>query len=437
MRFLRRPYAKFATQPHYTVKYNGRNIAAIFIARENMPKDISLALDRKSVRSKDDNGYLRVEKSNISKANVCGYYGQEIPGWENLGLEPDRLYMLYRDPAELAKAKDTFKGIPLLNKHTPVSSSDLPRENIVGSVGSNVEFDGTYLTADIIVHDDTAIAGIEQEIQRELSPGYRYRPDMTSGFAPDGTPYDGVMRDISGNHLALVEVGRTGSDVVIGDENPGDMNMSKAQKQFEQLKKKGLIAQDADPKAVLAALATDADPDDEDEDDEGVAEDEQTEAERDNESEAERLKEREERERKDRKEDQAEDESCAEMCEDEDEDDCDPKGKPGTAMDASAIERRVMKRYMNIRQAEADVKPLVGEVSAMDSAAQVYHFALDAAGVKGHKQVKDVGALKAMVAMAVDSKASRNDFAQDAARPGRNYGKVDLGQLFPSLKKRS
>lgn len=437
MKFLRRRLAKFARHTHSTVKYNGRNIAAIFIARENMPKFISLALDRKSVRSKDANGYLRVEKSNISKANVCGYYGQEIPGWDELGLEPDRLYMLYRHPDELEKAKDTFKGIPLLNKHIPVSSSDLPRENIVGSVGSNVEFDGTYLTADIIVHDDTAIAGIEQEIQRELSPGYRYRPDMTTGFAADGTPYDGVMRDISGNHLALVEVGRTGSDVVIGDENPGDMNMSKAQKQFEQLKKKGLIAQDADPKAVLAALATDADPEDDEEDDaEGVAEDEQTEAERDNESEAERLKEREERERKDRKEDQAEDESCEEMCGDEEEED-EPKGKPGTAMDAAAIERKVFKRYMNIRQAEADVKPLVGEVSAMDSAAQVYHFALDAAGVKGHKSVKDLGALKAMVAMAVDSKASRNGLAQDTARTGRNSGKVDLGQLFPSLKKRS
>lgn len=395
-----------------------------------MPKNISLALDRKSVRSKDDNGYLRVEKSNISKANVCGYYGQEIPGWENLGLEPDRLYMLYRDPAELAKAKDTFKGIPLLNKHIPVSSSDLPRENIVGSVGSNVEFDGTYLTADIIVHDDTAIAGIEQEIQRELSPGYRYRPDMTSGFAPDGTPYDGVMRDISGNHLALVEVGRTGSDVVIGDENPGDMNMSKAQKQFEQLKKKGLIAQDADPKAVLAALATDADPDDEDEDDEGVAEDEQNQAERDNESEAERLKEREERERKDRKRDQAEDAACEEdMGEDEDEEDKDDKG---SAMDSAVIERRVMNRYKALRQAENDVKPLVGEVSAMDSASQVYHFALDAAGVKGHKAVKDVSALKAMVAMAVDSKASRNSIAQDSfvTQPG------DLSKLFPSMKGR-
>ena len=73
-----------------------------------------LAFDRGSVRQIDKVGRLQVERSNISKANVCGYYGREIPNSEALGLEPDRLYMLYRDPDELRKAAKT----PLRNRVT-------------------------------------------------------------------------------------------------------------------------------------------------------------------------------------------------------------------------------------------------------------------------------------------------------------------------------
>ena len=48
-----------------------------------------MAMDRASVRRRDANGFLHVEISNISKANVCPYYGAEIPGHEQLGLEPE------------------------------------------------------------------------------------------------------------------------------------------------------------------------------------------------------------------------------------------------------------------------------------------------------------------------------------------------------------
>ena len=35
-----------------------------------------------------------------------------------------------------------------------------------------------------------------------------------------GEPYDGLMRDIVGNHVALVREGRAGADVVVGDMLP-------------------------------------------------------------------------------------------------------------------------------------------------------------------------------------------------------------------------
>ena len=58
----------------------------------------------KSVRQYTPDGHLRVEITNISKANVCPYIGREIPNYKELGLKADEIYKLYRDPDELKKA---------------------------------------------------------------------------------------------------------------------------------------------------------------------------------------------------------------------------------------------------------------------------------------------------------------------------------------------
>jgi Uncharacterized protein conserved in bacteria (DUF2213) len=63
-----------------------------------------LAFDRASVRTYDRDGRLHVETSNISKAAVNPYIGREIPDYKALGLDPDRVYQLLRDPDELAEA---------------------------------------------------------------------------------------------------------------------------------------------------------------------------------------------------------------------------------------------------------------------------------------------------------------------------------------------
>jgi len=178
----------------------------------------SYALDRASVRREDDDGHLHVERTPISKANVCEYYGREIPdGVEKLRLEPDRLYKLWRHPEELEKAASSFAGKPLLHVHTPVSADEHPREKVVGTIGDEVKFDAPYLTAPLHVWDGDAIDRIKSDQQREISCGYRYRAYMTPGRTPEGEAYDGVMRDIAGNHVALVEEGRAGPDVVVGD----------------------------------------------------------------------------------------------------------------------------------------------------------------------------------------------------------------------------
>lgn len=182
-------------------------------------QDERLALDRKSVRSYDSDRHLKVERTPISKANVCEYYGSEIPGAEELGLDPQKKYALLRDPAELKKAAETSNGKPLLIKHVPVNADDHQPDQVVGAVGTNAEFEHPYLYNALSVWAREGIDGIEDGSQKELSSAYRYRPDMTPGTY-EGVPYDGVMRDIEFNHVALVREGRAGADVVVGDEKP-------------------------------------------------------------------------------------------------------------------------------------------------------------------------------------------------------------------------
>lgn len=177
-----------------------------------------LAFDRATVRTIDVDGRMHVEISNISKATVNPYRGSEIPDWEALGLDANRIYFLLRDPEELARAAPTFNNIPLLSKHIPVSAAEPQKEFVVGATGSNASYQAPYLKNSLVVWDAVAIALIESEEQKELSSAYRYRADMTPGVY-EGVAHDGVMRDIRGNHVALVEVGRAGPDVVVGDSN--------------------------------------------------------------------------------------------------------------------------------------------------------------------------------------------------------------------------
>ncbi|WP_241065233.1 MULTISPECIES: DUF2213 domain-containing protein [Achromobacter] len=191
-----------------------------------------LAFDRATVRRIDVDGRMHVEISNISKATVNPYRGNEIPDWEALGLDANRIYFLLRDPQELEKAAPTFNNIPLLSKHIPVSAAEPQKEFVVGATGSNASYQAPYLKNSLVVWDAVAIALIESEEQKELSSAYRYRADMTAGVY-EGVAHDGVMRDIRGNHVALVEVGRAGPDVVVGDSstlNPSEIPKMKLSK---------------------------------------------------------------------------------------------------------------------------------------------------------------------------------------------------------------
>lgn len=175
-----------------------------------------IALDRDSVRDFDRDGRLHVSTTHISKACVNEYLGREIPKWQELGLEPERLYKLFRDPDELQRAAPTFNNLPLLSRHVPITAHAHRPDLVIGSTGTDAIFEYPYLDNSLVLWTAEAIEAVESNRQKELSSAYRYRADMAPGEF-EGEKYDGVMRDIRGNHVALVEDGRAGSDVVVGD----------------------------------------------------------------------------------------------------------------------------------------------------------------------------------------------------------------------------
>lgn len=391
---------------------NGRDVTGAYDEGR-----LSIAQDR-SLRSYDQDGRLHVESSNISKATVNPYYGSEIPNYQQLGLDPKKVYYLLRDPEELEKAAPTFNNLPLLSKHIPVSADEPQKEVIAGTTGSDTVFKDGYLKCSLAVWDAEAIAGIESGEQVELSSAYHYTADMTAGEF-EGRHYDGVMRDIVGNHVALVDVGRAGRDVVVSDADPfherKTMKLKAGAKARIQAAVQPLLAQDAElsPDELLQVIGSltnevqTAEDDGEDlppENVENVGTDE------------------------DEPEDGENNPAPAEPEEpaEDEEPEAPEGGAPKPAQDAAiskmamdaAIKRAVeaeRKRSQALATAQREVAHIVGDV-AMDNAADVYKFALEQSGI----DVTGVhpSAYRAMVGMLGKPK---QPMAQDAAKTAEQF----------------
>lgn len=184
-----------------------------------------IALDAQSKRTYDENGFLHVSISPLTRVQVAPYRGCEIPGWQELGLEPERVYRGYRPASELSKPEtiESVNGIPIQLAHH-MDYADNPAKNTrVGSTGTDGAFHPPFLTNSLHIQDKNAIDRINDGSMRELSLAYRYKPVFQSGETPDGEKYDFIMTDISANHLALVDEGRAGHEVLVYDSKGGNM----------------------------------------------------------------------------------------------------------------------------------------------------------------------------------------------------------------------
>lgn len=225
--------------------------------KEILSMKYGIILDSKpSCRTKDANGFLHVALTPITKAAVNPYLGSEIPGWEERGLNPNQIYYALRDAEELKKAAATFNGLPVLMEHHQTDADSPAKDYTVGSTGTDAVFEAPYLKNSMSITDAEAIKAIEDGSAKEISCAYRFTPDFTGGEfeAEDGQKlhYDFVMRDIAGNHVALVAEGRAGHDVAVADGLPSkikskrsDLDMNKRQRVMAFKRRRYGMAQDA------------------------------------------------------------------------------------------------------------------------------------------------------------------------------------------------
>lgn len=215
-------------------------------------QNTKLIFDAASERYRDENGFLHVRTSNVSKEQVAPYYGREIPDSEELGLDPEHIYYGYRSAKELALAAETTNGLPILLRHHNESAENPQRDFRVGSMGSSGRFEAPYLKNALAFTDSRGIEEIESGKATELSLSYFFDPVMTRGVW-NGEPYDFIMTNIRANHLALVPEGRAGSDVAVADAQivpnpltPRNTFMTKAQGKLRQLLRKLVGDEDID-----------------------------------------------------------------------------------------------------------------------------------------------------------------------------------------------
>lgn len=221
-----------------------------------------------SHREKDENGRLIVKRTLITKGCVSPYWGEEIPDWQALGLDPKKKYNVYRPIEELKKAH-WAPTMPLLNKHIMDYADTPQKENWAGSV-SNIDIEGDNVYGDICFWNNEDIDNVENGTKKDLSMGYRCKHVKESGEY-NGQPYDLKMVNILPNHLALVEKGRVkGAYVFDEDKIKGEMTMIKKLASIlgglgvkdEDIKELEEMAESSEKKEVEAKDACDAEHED-------------------------------------------------------------------------------------------------------------------------------------------------------------------------------
>lgn len=173
-----------------------------------------------SARTSDINGYIDIADNPISKIGVFPYLGSQM-GLKDPALA-GRVFMVLRPEEELSDPEciKSFQLLPFVDEHAMLGAEDkggLPaeRKGVQGFIGEQVRYERPYLRGNIRIVSESMKNTIDSG-KIELSPGYRCIYDLTTGVW-EGQNYDAVQRRIRGNHLALVDEGRTGADVAVLD----------------------------------------------------------------------------------------------------------------------------------------------------------------------------------------------------------------------------
>jgi len=122
----------------------------------------------------------------------------------------------YRPETEVASPDSlaSFAGKAITSEHPPVLlDADNTKDYQVGFSGTEVVYDNGFVKAVMTITDKETIDRIMRGDAREVSAGYRVNYDPTPGVTDSGEHYDGIQKEILGNHIAVVRRGRAGPQV--------------------------------------------------------------------------------------------------------------------------------------------------------------------------------------------------------------------------------
>lgn len=188
---------------------------------------IRIADANTSKREKDSNGFLIVKDNPIAKAGVFDYLLSEV--FSQVEKDKDRIVRVCREFENLKANKDSFKGKPIKWDHFWVGKEG-KTQTADGAIFGEVRADEPYLKADLIIYNNDLIAKIEAGEVVELSPAYEANIEAIEGsYNGEGYSYLQKLKEV--NHLAVVETGRSGSDLKIQDKK-GTLTMKETKGSF-------------------------------------------------------------------------------------------------------------------------------------------------------------------------------------------------------------
>lgn len=165
----------------------------------------------------DTNGFWKIEHNPISKVGVFPYLGSQISD----ECEPNKIYHVFRSAETLKASVPTWDNPPkpFIDDHEMLGEGftnvdDRPVQGII----YNPVFDEEtgILYADMAIYSEEMKEKIANG-KKEISLGYFCKYRKESGVY-NGEVYDFVQVDMAGNHGALVDAGRCGSDVKVFDQ---------------------------------------------------------------------------------------------------------------------------------------------------------------------------------------------------------------------------
>ena len=167
----------------------------------------------------DKSEFWYIKDNPITKTGVFPYLGAQIGQPD---LEPNKIYYVLRPAEELFKPEtvESFNGLPITIEHAMLGSEaqGLTKPEDKGIDGVTLESahsQGDKLLNNIRLFSEQIKDAVNSG-KKELSAGY-YCDFVPESGTYNGQHYDFVQRNIFGNHIALVDKGRSGSEIRVMD----------------------------------------------------------------------------------------------------------------------------------------------------------------------------------------------------------------------------